>query len=143
MIRQIARWPARDFRESVPGVLPLLWLPILRPEGFRMASKKAKRMKGRIRLSRALGHGDNEGATPKSARDRERRRRVVLAAEEEHVLRCLGAAVLMQWNDLTPAIQRRLFESAISMGEPRYTDRLKGQIARFLHKYKNAGRKPH
>jgi hypothetical protein len=39
-----------------------------------------------------------------------------LAKEEEHILRCLGAAVIMQWDDLPTAIQRELFEHAISMG---------------------------
>ena len=29
-----------------------------------------------------------------------------LAKEEEHILRCLGAAVIMQWDDLPTDIQR-------------------------------------
>ena len=33
-----------------------------------------------------------------------------LAKEEEHILRCLGAAVIMQWDDLLTDIQRELFE---------------------------------
>ena len=40
-----------------------------------------------------------------------------LAKEEEHILRCQGAAVIMQWDDLPTDIQRELFQHAISMGK--------------------------
>jgi hypothetical protein len=65
-----------------------------------------------------------------------------LAAEEEHVLRCLGAAVIMQWNALPKTLQREIFDTAGSVGKLLETAALRGQIARFLHKHKNdAGRK--
>jgi hypothetical protein len=57
-----------------------------------------------------------------------------LAAEEEHVLRCLGAALIMQWNALPTELQRELFDNAGSMGELLGTAALRGQIARFLRK---------
>ncbi len=57
--------------------------------------------------------------------------------EEEHILRCLGAAVIMHWNDLPTDIQRELFDHAISMGELGRTAELKDQVARFLRKYKH------
>jgi hypothetical protein len=57
-----------------------------------------------------------------------------LAAEEEHILRCLGAALLMQWNTLPTGLQRELFDNAGSMGELLGSDTLRGQIARFLRK---------
>lgn len=60
-----------------------------------------------------------------------------LAEEEEHILRCLGAALIMQWNTLPAKLQRELFDSAGSMGELLKTSALRGQIARFLHKHKN------
>jgi hypothetical protein len=60
-----------------------------------------------------------------------------LAAEEEHVLRCLGGALIMQWNTLPTKLQRELFDHAGSMGELLKTGELRGQIARFLHKHKN------
>jgi hypothetical protein len=44
----------------------------------------------------------------------------------------------MQWDDLPTAIQRELFEHAISMGNLHHTAELKGQIARFLHKHQGA-----
>jgi hypothetical protein len=62
---------------------------------------------------------------------------MALAAEEEHVLRCLGAALIMQWNTLPTKLQRELFDNAGSAGELLDTAALRGQIARFLHKHKD------
>ncbi len=63
--------------------------------------------------------------------------RASFAAEEERVLRCLGAAVIMQWNTVPAKLQRELFDTAGSMGELLDTAELRGQIARFLHKHKD------
>lgn len=60
-----------------------------------------------------------------------------LGDEEEHVLRCLGAAVIMQWNTLPKTLQREIFDTAGSVGTLLETASLRGQIARFLHKHKN------
>ena len=57
--------------------------------------------------------------------------------EEEQVLRCLGAALIVQWNTLPTKLQRELFDNAGSMGELLETAALRGQIARFLLKHKN------
>ena len=62
---------------------------------------------------------------------------VTLVAEEERVLRRLGAAVIMQWNTLPAKVQRELFDTAGSMGDLSDTAALRGQIARFLHKHKD------
>jgi hypothetical protein len=62
---------------------------------------------------------------------------ITLVAEEERVLRCLGAAVIMQWNTLSAKLQRELFDTAGSMGDLLDTAALRGQIARFLHKHKD------
>ena len=59
------------------------------------------------------------------------------AIDEERVLRCLGAAVIMQWNTIPAKLQRELFDSAGSMDELLGTAELRGQIARFLHKHKD------
>lgn len=64
-----------------------------------------------------------------------------LAAEEQRVLRCLGAALLMQWNQIPTAMQRELFDTAGAMGELQDTAALRGQIARFLHAYKDGRRR--
>jgi hypothetical protein len=66
-----------------------------------------------------------------------------LAAQEERILRYLGAALLMRWNTLPRKLQRELFDDAGSMGEPLDTAGLRGQVARFLHRHnddKVAGR---
>jgi hypothetical protein len=57
--------------------------------------------------------------------------------EADHILACLGAAVIMRWNTLPNKIQRELFEHAGSIGDVPETTELKGQIARFLHHHKD------
>ena len=58
-----------------------------------------------------------------------------LAADEEHILRCLGAALIMRWNTLQTELQRELFDDAGSMGVD--TGALRAPIARFLRKHTN------
>ena len=66
---------------------------------------------------------------------------VAFAAEEELVLRCLGAAIIMQWNAPPTTLQREIFDTAGSIGKLLETAALRGQIARFLHNHKDdAGR---
>lgn len=60
-----------------------------------------------------------------------------LAEQEEHVLRCLGAALIMQWNTLPRKLQRELFDNASSMGDVEVTEEFRNRIARFLHKHKD------
>ena len=60
-----------------------------------------------------------------------------LAEDEEQVLRCLGAAVIMQWNTLPTKLQKELFDGASSVGDLLQTGAVKGQIARFLHNHKD------
>jgi len=60
---------------------------------------------------------------------------VALAKEEEHVLRCLGAALILQWNTLPRKLRRELFDNAGSMGELLETVELRAKIARFLDKH--------
>src|SRR4029453_17925142 len=57
-----------------------------------------------------------------------------LAEEEEQILKCLGAAVLMRWNTVPTKLQRELFDCASTIGDLQQTTPLKGRIARFLHK---------
>jgi len=63
------------------------------------------------------------------------------AEEEEHILRCLGAALIMQWNVLPTTLRRKLFDNAGSMGGPQHAAALRGQIARFLHRRQDGGSK--
>jgi hypothetical protein len=100
------------------------------------------RTRKRPKKANALARWDNEGGAAKGAPREDRDDLTSLAKEEEHILRCLGAAVIMQWNDLPTDIQHELFEHAISMGKLHHTAELKGQIARFLHKHKGDDREP-
>jgi hypothetical protein len=59
---------------------------------------------------------------------------------EERILRCLGAAVIMQWNTIPPKLQRELFDTAGSMGDVLKSAALRAQIARFLHRQKGNDR---
>ena len=63
--------------------------------------------------------------------------RKAVAEIEEHILRCLGAAVIMQWNTIPTKLQRELFDTAGSLGDVLKTPALRGQIARFLHDHKD------
>jgi hypothetical protein len=72
--------------------------------------------------------------------EQDRSRGAALAVEEEHVLRCLGAAIIIQWNSLPTTLQREIFGTAGSVGKLLETAALRGQIARFLHKHKNDAR---
>jgi hypothetical protein len=105
----------------------------------RMSRKEPKRSGGSDQ-NKAIARWDNEGGAPKGAPQDDRNELAPLTNEEEHILRRLGAAVIMQWNDLPTKIQRELFEHATSMGELNHTAELKGQVARFLHQHKDDGR---
>jgi len=60
-------------------------------------------------------------------------------AENEKILECLGAAVIMRWGTLPTKIQRKLFEHATSLADLAQTAPPKSQIARFLHDHKDDG----
>jgi hypothetical protein len=59
------------------------------------------------------------------------------ADDEDRILRCLGAAVIMRWNTIPTKLQKELFDNASSVGDLLEAGALKGQIARFLHKHKD------
>ncbi|HEX2654218.1 MAG TPA: hypothetical protein VHN11_11285 [Xanthobacteraceae bacterium] len=62
---------------------------------------------------------------------------VVLEEDEERILLCLGAALVLQWNTLPRKLRRELLDKADSMGELLETVELRGKIAPFLHKHKD------
>ena len=47
--------------------------------------------------------------------------RTALAEEEEQILKCLGAAVLMRWNTVPTKLQRELFDCASAIGDLQQT----------------------
>ena len=57
--------------------------------------------------------------------------------EEDRILRCLGAAVIMRWNTIPTKLQRELFDNASGVGGLLEAGALKGRIAGFLHKHKD------
>ena len=60
-----------------------------------------------------------------------------LVEEDEQILKCLGAAVLMRWNTVPTKLQRELFDCASTIGDLQQATPLKGRIARFLHNHKD------
>lgn len=62
---------------------------------------------------------------------------LTFAGEEDGILRCLGAAVIMRWNTIPTKLQRELFDNASTIGDLLQSGALKGRIARFLHKHKD------
>jgi hypothetical protein len=88
-------------------------------------------------LAKALGRWDDEGGTPGSSPEANSGRDLALHAAEERMLRCLGSAVILRWNELPTEIQRKLFEDAASMTDSARQFELKQQIARFLHEHKD------
>jgi hypothetical protein len=63
--------------------------------------------------------------------------RMALIEEDEQVLKCLGAAVIMRWNTVPTKLQRELFDCASTMGDLQQATPLKRAIARFLHNHKD------
>ena len=59
-----------------------------------------------------------------------------LADDEHDILECLDAAVVYEWNELPTDTRRALFRHATG-GEGFDPTRLRAQIARFLHDYKD------
>jgi hypothetical protein len=60
-----------------------------------------------------------------------------VAKIEEHVLRCLGAAVIMQWNTIPTKLQRELFDTAGSLGDVLETGYAQRPDCPLLHSNKN------
>ena len=67
---------------------------------------------------------------------------ITLAGEQQHILRCLGAAIIIQCNTIPTKLQRELFDTAGSLGNVLQTVTLRGQIAHFLHNHKHEERPP-
>lgn len=84
-------------------------------------------------LVRALSRWENEGG----AEERDEGSGSVDRVDEERVMMCLGAAVILQWNHLPNQIQRTLFEHATSLSDDEHRFQLKQKIAGFLHRHKD------
>ena len=62
-----------------------------------------------------------------------------LEQQEEHILRCLGAAVVLRWDQWPQDVQKEVFDLAGSVGPLADATELRARIARFLHTYGNPG----
>ena len=63
----------------------------------------------------------------------------LLEQQEEHILRCLGAAVVLRWDQWPHDVQKEVFDIAGSVGPLADATELRTRIARFLHTYGNPG----
>ena len=88
-------------------------------------------------LAKVLARWDNDGGATRSAPQAAHEPDEALRAGDERILRCLGAAVILRWNDLPTDVQRSLFEDAASMEDPARRFRLRQHIAQFLHDHKD------
>jgi hypothetical protein len=68
---------------------------------------------------------------------RRRRDRDGAYADQENILRCLGAAVTLNWNTIPTKLQRALFETANNIQDTGRTAPPKDELAQFLHDHKD------
>ena len=101
-----------------------------------LANNFDKMVNSRDALSQDLAQDHSNDLSRDEVVDKTLDRKAV-AEIEEHILRCLGAAVIMQWNTIPKKLQRELFDTAGSLGDVLQTAALSGQIARFLHDHKD------
>lgn len=86
----------------------------------------------------AIDRWDDEGgATPNLASEVLVQQINKLTLSECQVLQCLGAGVVIGWNDLPTDVQRILFTLATTDGASDPVRDLPLRIARFLHHHKN------
>ena len=71
----------------------------------------------------------------------EQRKRQAEHIDEEKILRCLGAAVILHWNTIPTQLQRALFEAASSIEDSVRKAPLKDVLAQFLHDHKDDAQK--
>jgi hypothetical protein len=85
---------------------------------------ETERRKGIERARRAAEHAEQQEAGN---------------AEQENILRCLGAAVILNWNTIPTKLQRALFEAASTIQGAEAAP-LREVLAQFLHDHKNDAR---
>lgn len=93
-----------------------------------MSKPRISRLEKDPQLVRALGRWEGEGGAVEEDG---------LAASESNVLKHLGAAVVLAWNELPQDIQRALFLQALAVNESYDPVELRRQIGRFLHLHKD------
>lgn len=102
-----------------------------------MIDKPPRRPKVDTQMARALARWEGEGGAPQMFPRSLQDVADVLADPERHILECLGAAVVLGWNDFPTNVQRAIFRHATAVKELRDASQLKLRIARFLHDHKD------
>ena len=118
-------------------MLPGVDLALDKGYAKHMTSRKPKSRSPSSSNSTHLARWETEGGALGSSWRGRDDKRIPLSEQETHILTCLGAAVLLRWNDLPTHIQRELFQHSLVDVEPRKVTMLKEQIARFLHMHKD------
>jgi hypothetical protein len=82
--------------------------------------------------ARALSRWEGEGGAlaPSGAADS-------IDESELRILARLGAAVLDDWGELSPALQRNVIHRARTLGGPADHARVKEKLGRFLHEHRS------
>ena len=82
--------------------------------------------------ARALARWEGEGGAlaPSDAADS-------IDESELRILARLGAAVLDEWSELSPALQRNVIHRARTLGGPGDHARVKETLVRFLHEHRS------
>ena len=78
------------------------------------------------------------GKPPRAVQDADRHEAY---AEQENILRCLGAAVILEVEHHPQKLQRALFEAASSIEDSERKAPLKDVLAQFLHDHKDDAQK--
>lgn len=103
-----------------------------------MATKRAPPEKAESQNEHALERWDNEGGTTSRLGSEALIAKLKsLAPTELQVLQCLGAAVVLEWNELPTDVQRILFKLASADAATDAAGELPERIARFLHDHKD------
>jgi len=88
--------------------------------------------------SGATERWDNEGGAPPKHEPETMVERIgALGSVGPQVIKYLGAAVVIGWNDLPTAVQRTLFKMATANAASPSGSELPARIARFLHNHKD------
>ena len=93
---------------------------------------KNERLRDAELRARALARWENDGGTlaPTGAADS-------IDESELRILARLGAAMLDEWDELSPPLQANVIRRARTLGGAGDHARVKEKLARFLHEHRN------
>lgn len=100
-----------------------------------MVDPKPQRSKANRQMARALSRWEGEGGAQGMQGKEDGTN--LLANRERQVLEWLGAALVIEWNDLPTDVKRAIFRHAAAVKDSYDPIQLKARIARFLHDHKD------